>query len=90
MLSLMMFAIALRIVIGWLYNRTGGSILIVAILHAAFNATNNTKLLTAAAPGNTLLTTTPWVVIVAWALLVTVLTRGRLGGHRESKPVPGD
>ena len=33
-----------------LYNVTGGSILLGAIVHATFNATNNNNLLTAAAP----------------------------------------
>jgi uncharacterized protein len=88
MLRLMAFAIPLRIVIGWLYNLTGGSILLVAILHATFNATDTTKLLTAAAPDQPLL---PWitvrVLIVAWALLVVALTRGQLGSHRDRRPV---
>jgi uncharacterized protein len=79
MLFLMAFAIPLRIVLGWLYNRTGGSILLVAVTHATFNATNNTKLLTGAAPGNTLLTAAPFAVIAVWALVVLVGTRGRLG-----------
>jgi membrane protease YdiL (CAAX protease family) len=87
MLFLMVFAIPLRMVLGWLYNVTGGSVLLVAITHATFNATNNTKLLTAAAPGRSLLTATPWVVIVAWALLVAVLTRGRLAGRRDRASV---
>jgi uncharacterized protein len=88
LLRLMAFAIPLRIVIGWLYNVTGASILLAAIVHATFNATDNTELLTAAAPDQPGL---PWVtvrvVIVAWALLVVVLTRGQLGSRRDRQPV---
>jgi membrane protease YdiL (CAAX protease family) len=87
MLFLMAFAIPLRIVLGWLYNVTGGSILLVAVTHATFNATNNTKLLTAAAPGNSLLATAPFAVVVVWALVVLVLTRGRLGARDDGATV---
>jgi CAAX protease family protein len=76
---LMTFAIGLRILIGWLYNATAGSILLGAIVHVTFNATNNNNLLTGAAPGNTALEYVPWVVIAVLGLLVAVLTRGRLG-----------
>jgi membrane protease YdiL (CAAX protease family) len=79
MLTAMLLAIPFRIVIGWLYNRTGASILLVAIFHATFNATNNTQLLTAAAPGNAWVKEAPWAVIAVGGVLVAVLTRGRLG-----------
>jgi uncharacterized protein len=84
---LMVFAIPLRIVLGWLYNVTGASILLVAIFHATWDATTSTKLLTAAAGGQGLVANTPWVLIVAWALLVVVLTRGQLGRRRDRQPV---
>jgi uncharacterized protein len=83
--QLMIFAIGLRILIGWLYNATVGSILLGAIVHVTFNATNNNNnLLTAAAPGNTALEYVPWVVIAVLGLLVAVLTRGRLGAPAPS------
>ena len=69
-------------VLGWIYNVTGGSVLIVAIVHTTFDATNNGQLLNAASPGAFVLQ--PGVgavhlVVLAWAVLVLVLTRGRLG-----------
>jgi membrane protease YdiL (CAAX protease family) len=79
MALLMTFAIGLRILIGWLYNVTGGSILLGAIAHVTFNATNNNNLLTAASPGNTSLEYIPWGVIAALGVLVALLTRGSLG-----------
>ena len=75
-------AIALRFVAGWLYLRTGGSILLVAGLHATFNAVNNNNLLTATAPGSDLLANTPWILIGLWGIGTLVATRGRLGTER--------
>jgi membrane protease YdiL (CAAX protease family) len=84
MLILMVLAVALRIVIGWLYDRTGASILLVAVLHATFNSTNNNMGLVAdAAHGvgsvrTTLVSNMTWAVLVAWALVVVVtLVRSR-------------
>lgn len=74
-LVLMVLAIPLRLVFGWLYVRTGASILIVAIMHATYNATSNNTLLTAAAPGNEVLALTPAAVVVVWALLIVALDR---------------
>jgi membrane protease YdiL (CAAX protease family) len=79
MVLLMVAVIPLRMVLGWFYDRTGGSILLVAVVHATFNATNNTSLLTAAAPDRAdLLSTTPWIVVALWAAVLLVVTRGRL------------
>jgi membrane protease YdiL (CAAX protease family) len=83
---LMTLSIGLRILIGWIYNVTAGSILLAAIVHVTFNATNNNNLLTAADPGNTALEYVPWAVIAALGLLVAVLTRGRLGTPAPPPP----
>jgi len=74
----------------WVYNNTGGSILIAILLHAASNA--STGWLTAlikesgiAVPDHGLLgllANTSWINVIAYglvALLLIVLTRGRLG-----------
>jgi uncharacterized protein len=82
LLGAMALAIALRVIIGWLYNVTGGSILIAAIVHVTFNATNNGNLLTAADPGNDAVQNIPWLTIGILGLLIVVLTRGRLGARR--------
>lgn len=79
LLFAMILGIGLRIMIGWLYYVGGGSILIAAIVHVTFNATNNGTLLTAAAPGNSVVEAIPWLTIGLLGLLVAVLTRGRLG-----------
>jgi membrane protease YdiL (CAAX protease family) len=74
MLILMALAIPFRLVLGWLYSATGGSILLVAITHATFNATNNSPLL---AHQSTLVSQATWYVVGAAAVVVGVLTRGR-------------
>jgi membrane protease YdiL (CAAX protease family) len=82
MAALMLFGIPFRIVLGWVYNMTGGSILIVAILHTTFDATNNGQLLAAASPGSIVLQPgggAVHLVVLAWAVAVLILTRGRLG-----------
>jgi CAAX protease family protein len=78
MAVLLVLAVLLRVVAGWLYVRTGGSILLVAGLHATFNAVNNNTLLTATAPGSTLLAQTAPILVAAWGIGLIVATRGRL------------
>jgi membrane protease YdiL (CAAX protease family) len=89
MLVLMAVCIPFRALLWWVYARTGGSVLLVALVHVTFNATNNTSLLTGADPGNELVTATPWVVVTLAALALVVLTRGRLGGPVEASPRDG-
>jgi uncharacterized protein len=86
LVGLMTLSIGLRILIGWIYNVTAGSILLGAIVHVTFNATNNNNLLTAASPGNGAVEYVPWSVIAVLGLLVAVLTRGRLGAPAPPQP----
>jgi hypothetical protein len=44
MAVILVLAVLLRLVAGWLYAGTGGSILLVAGLHATFNAVNGSGL----------------------------------------------
>lgn len=76
-------AIPHRMVLGWLYNRAGASILIAGLFHAAFNAANNTDLLSRMVPGQASLTVAA-AVLVVWAAAVIALTRGRLGLPRSA------
>lgn len=87
----MLFAIPFRMLLGWIYNGTGGSILLVATMHATFDATNNTNLLVAAAPGQALLRPGQGAVlatVVALTIVALIVTRGRLGYRREASAPP--
>jgi membrane protease YdiL (CAAX protease family) len=88
MAALMVFGIPFRMVLGWMYNVTGGSILIVALVYVTFDATNNTNLLAGASPGMFLLQPrggAVQLVVLVWAVVVVILTRGRLG-MRQTAP----
>jgi len=65
MAVILVVAVLMRFVAGWLYAGTGGSILLVAGLHATFNAVNGSGLPPA---------TTPALVAV-WALGLFALGR---------------
>jgi hypothetical protein len=76
-----------RVVIMWLYNGTGRSVLIVALFHSAFNSAGtgseyarrfSEELI--AGPAVLLI---PMAVVAVVAVLVGVLTRGRLGYEAE-------
>jgi membrane protease YdiL (CAAX protease family) len=85
MAIVMALAFPYRMVLGWLYNRSGASILIAGLFHASFNAANSTDLLSGMVPGQASLTVSA-AVLVVWAVAVIALTRGRLGLPR---PAPG-
>ena len=68
-----------RVVIVWLYNRTGQSVLLVAVFHASFDATIS-KLSPHIIPeSNTVRFIVLSGIVVLWAVGVIVATRGRLG-----------
>jgi uncharacterized protein len=79
LLPFMALAIGMRLVLGWLYYSSGRSILIAAIVHVVYNATNNDTLLTNAAPDSWLLNDLPIYFCAALGLVLIVATRGRLG-----------
>ena len=81
LLAAMILGIGLRLLIGWLYYVSAGSILIAAIVHVTFNATNNGTLLSAASPGSSAVDVIPWLTIGVLGLAVAILTRGRLGAR---------
>jgi len=72
------FAMFIRVLIMWLYNGSGRSVLIVALFHSAFNATSGSENITPILiPG----TAASLISIAAVALIAVVLaavTRGRL------------
>src|SRR5205823_3923721 len=78
-------AVSFSVIITWVYNHTGGSILMAILVHASINFSQGlTGELFPAAKNNEV---APVIAFVALALVLVVATRGRLGyaGH---EPVP--
>jgi|SRR5215471_85472 len=74
---LVLFSVPVRILVTWVYNATRGSLPVVALLHSSFDTTAGVAVLATFYPGidGRLL----YAALGAAALLVVVLTRGRLG-----------
>lgn len=77
-LGVMAFAIAFT----WVYNNTGGSLLVVILLHSALNT--NSSLVVLLRPVFPALGTTLFCVYLLCALLIVVLTKGHLSYHPTS------
>jgi membrane protease YdiL (CAAX protease family) len=81
-LAVQVIAVAFfRVVITWLYNGTGRSVLIVALFHSAFNMSTGQKITPELLVGAnaTVLNLFVWAVAAVIALLLIIVTRGRLG-----------
>jgi uncharacterized protein len=76
------FAIFFRILAIWLYNVTGRSVLLVGLFHSAFNMVSGQELIPEYVPGLDagLLAI---AVVAVLAVVIAVLTRGRLGYEPE-------
>jgi uncharacterized protein len=72
-----------RIIITWLYNNTGYSVLLVGMFHSSFNVTTST--FDSFIPRDTSFLIAAGVVAVA-AVLLVVFTRGRLSYRPERTP----
>ena len=72
--------LASRVIVGWLYNGTGRSVLLVGLFHAAHNATVGAygfaRTFIPGSDEGTLVMGSD--IVIAAALLIVVLTRGRL------------
>ena len=82
-----------RIVIMWLYNNTGYSVLLVGLFHSSFDATTSAFGRTFAVPGaagTAFLSgfVIPSAVVAVFAVLVIVFTRGRLSYRPERASQP--
>jgi membrane protease YdiL (CAAX protease family) len=79
---LMVFAVFVRVLIMWLYNGTGRSILMVGLSHAALNVITGQKVMPELVPGidSNLLAA---AVVAVLGVLVVVFTKGRLGYDAE-------
>ena len=86
------FAMFFRVLIMWLYNGTGRSVLIVALFHSAYNMTNGQKItpdLLHLPEGMAALA--PAVAVMVLAVVVAVFTRGRLSYEPErAAPRPAE
>ena len=84
-----------RIVIMWLYNKTGCSVLLVGLFHSSFDATTaafGRTFVVSGAAGNAFLSgfVIPSAVVAAIATLIVVFTRGRLAYRPDLEPRPLD
>jgi uncharacterized protein len=76
---LAVFAVFIRVLIMWLYNSSGQSVLVVGLFHSAFNMTNGQKItpeLLGLPAG--LASLIPSLAVMMGAVLLVVVTRGRL------------
>ena len=85
---LAVFAVFFRVLIMWLYNGSGRSVLLVALFHSAFNMTNGQKItpdLLGLPEG--LAALLPLAAVAVIAVLLVVFTRGRLA-RKPERTVP--
>jgi uncharacterized protein len=80
---LVLFAIPVRLIVTWVYNSTGGSLPIVALLHSSFDVVASSAILIGFYPGIDGRLMYFGLAIVAIGVLA--MTRGRLG-YREPTP----
>ena len=81
---LAVFAVFIRVLIMWLYNGSGQSVLVVGLFHSAFNMTNGQKItpeLLGLPPG--LASLIPSLAIMIVTVLLVVVTRGRLANEPQ-------
>jgi membrane protease YdiL (CAAX protease family) len=83
---LAVFAIFFRVLIMWLYNGTGRSVLLVGLFHSAFNMVSGQQVMPDLVPGlnSNLLVA---AVVAVLAVVLAVSTRGRLG-HESERAAP--
>ena len=83
--ALFVCTIPVRVLFTWLWNRTRGSVIVVALAHGAFNVTTGQAFLPEFVPGDTL-----WVygVYTVLALIVIAVTRGRLAYKADDSVRP--
>lgn len=80
---LAVFAIFIRVLIMWLYNSTGRSVLLVGLFHSAFNMTSSSQNITPELVPGPAAALIPAAAVAVLAVLVVVFTRGRLAYEPE-------
>jgi hypothetical protein len=83
---LAVFAVFFRVLIMWLYNVTGRSVLLVGLFHSAFNMVSGQQVMPELVPGlnSNLLVA---AIVAVLAVVLAVSTRGRLG-HESERVAP--
>jgi membrane protease YdiL (CAAX protease family) len=77
-----------RAIFVWFYNRTGSSVLLVAIFHASFDAAINQLSDDVVPASNTTRFLIFSAVIILFAATVIIATKGQLGRRADVVPVP--
>jgi membrane protease YdiL (CAAX protease family) len=84
----LVFSFAFQIMISWLFNRSGGSVLIVMVFHFASNVIGGgimNPVFTGAAQASYY----AWMVLLAWIIAYVILWKSRLKlGQDETKTIP--
>ena len=86
MLMVIPFAVFLRALLAWMYNRTAASVLLGAILHASFNTASGSAFLERLGPPSAV-SMLPLAAVVLLALAVGIRTKARLGFAGEGGKV---
>jgi CAAX protease family protein len=87
--ALVVVAVFFRIVIMWLYNCSGRSVLVVALFHSAYNSATSLgkqRFTSELLSGPTLLYAVGALVVVA--VVITAFSRGRLAYEPQCTPTP--
>ena len=72
-----------RAIFVWFYNRTGSSVLLVAIFHASFDAAIMQLSYDVVPASNTVRFLIFSAVIILFAAIVIIATKGQLGRHTD-------
>ena len=89
---LILLAVFTRVVMTWLFNVAMGSVVVVALFHAAFNISNNELVRSFVPEISKMFPNNGWLYVVlgALALLLVVLTGGRLSYEPDHAEAPGE
>ena len=79
-----------RAILVWFYNRTGSSVLLVAIFHASFDGSINQLSYDVVPASNTARFLIFSAVIILFATTVIIATKGQLGRRPGARSMEGD
>lgn len=82
---LVLFSVPVRIIAAWLYNNARGSMLVVGLFHSSLGAVTGAVLLPHLVPNGANLTFAIYGAFGVLALLLVIVTRGRLAYKHSSR-----